>query len=554
MIQGRLYGVAIALLALFVMNAQAKDFPAVPGEYIVKLKDSAQREFSASPMGVLNLSRALNATVKETVSKKGGVLLVQRSIIEAQSSVINTLANNPLVEYAEPNFIYRTNGGVANLPNDPELGRLWGMINSGQQVSGDSGTFTGKAGIDIDARKAWLMETGNRNVIVAVIDTGVNWNNPELLPNIYRNEAELNGQANVDDDNNGCVDDFHGCDFVGKDGNPMDVFGHGTHVAGTIGATGNDGVGIVGVAWNVTILPIRFLGDDGGGNLADAIKSIDYAVAMKANIMNNSWGGGGFSQALMDSIVRAKDAGVLFLAAAGNSGNDNDASPEYPASYQVDNVISVAALDPTGMVADFSNFGKTSVHLAAPGVNVTSYTMRGLESWSGTSMACPHVAGVAALLLSQDMNQSYSVIRERLLASARPLAGTRGRVSTGLVNAHYALTNTTAPQDPDDPFYWQKNAESVSTPHPYVQNTKQDWTFTVPGATKIAVYFSRFDTEAGYDKVTFKNAAGVVIGTLSGKLGEVYGPVVEGDTVIMSFSADDTVNAYGFDMGGIAFQ
>jgi subtilisin family serine protease len=548
MIQGRLFGAAIALSAMFSLTAQAKEFPAVAGEYIVKLKASPDT------MSVQTLSRALNATVKRTVSKVGRVILVERPLIETRSSAIQTLAHNAMVEYAEPNYIYRASAGAQALPADPELGKLWGMINSGQQVTGDSGTFTGKPGIDIDAQKAWMLETGSREVVVAIIDTGVNWSNPELLPNIYTNEAELNGQPNVDDDNNGCVDDVHGCDIVGKDGDPMDVFGHGTHVSGTIGAAANDGTGIVGVAWNVRILPVRFLGDDGGGNLADAVAAVDYATAMKANMMNNSWGGGGFSQALMDAIVRAKDAGILFLAAAGNSGNDNDASPEYPASYEVDNIVSVAAIDPTGMLADFSNFGKNTVHIAAPGVNVLSYTMRGLESWSGTSMACPHVTGVAALLLSQDMTQSYTTIKERLLKSARPLAGTRGRVSTGMLNAYYALTNTVAPQDPDDPFFWQKDAQTVSTDHPYLQNAKQEWTFTVPGAKRIAVYFPKFDTEAGYDKVTFTNSAGVVVGTLSGKLGEVYGPVVEGDTVIMSFSADDSVNSYGFDMGGVAFQ
>ncbi len=309
--------IALALSALFTFAAHAKDFPAVPGEYIVKLRNTAD-------------PAAFSTSATNLVSKSGRIVLVKKPTIETSVSVLNSLKANPAVEYAEPNYIYRVNGGSANLPTDPKLGELWGLINSGQQVSGDSGVFTGKQGIDIDAQKAWMIETGSSDVIVAVIDTGVNWSNPELAPNIYTNAAEANGSAGVDDDNNGCVDDVHGCDFVGKDGNPMDVFGHGTHVSGTIGANANDNMGIVGVAWNVRLLPIRFLGDDGSGTLADAIKSIDYAVAMKVNIMNNSWGGGGFSQALMDSIVRAKDAGILFVAAAGNNGNDNDANPEYP--------------------------------------------------------------------------------------------------------------------------------------------------------------------------------------------------------------------------------
>lgn len=546
--QGRVIRMIAILLATFAFSARAKTFLAVPGQYVVKLKPTA------TVMSALQMERILGSEVKETINKSEGLILVQRPIVEERGAAISTLAHNPMVEYAEPNFIYKVVGGSTGLPNDAELGKLWGMINNGQRVEGDGGGILGKIDVDIDADKAWQIETGSKEVVVAVIDTGVRWNLSDLQNNIFVNEAELNGQPGVDDDANGCVDDVHGCDIAGKDGDPMDVYGHGTHVAGTIGAVGNNQEGVVGVAWNVRILPVRFLGDDGSGTLADAVKSIDYAVTMKANIMNNSWGGGGFSQALMDSIVRAKDAGILFLAAAGNSSNDNDASPEYPASYAVDNVISVAAVDPQGMMADFSNWGKSSVHIAAPGVNILSYTMRGLQSWSGTSMACPHVAGVAALLLSQDMGQPYSTIKNRLLASARPIAGLRGRVATGMVNAYYALTNTAAPMDPNDPFNWQKTSESVSTDHPYPHRSRQEWTLSVPGASKIAVYFSKFETEANYDKVEFKNKDGVVVGTLSGRLGEVYGPVVEGDTVTLSFVADDSVNAYGFDVGGVAYQ
>jgi thermitase len=546
--QGRLNRVVFAIVALFTYTAHAKQFPAVPGEYLVKLKPTS------AIMSVVSLEQTLGVKIKERVSAKHGLILVQRPVIENRDASIQSLANNALVEYAEPNFIYRVVGGANALPNDPELPRLWGMINSGSAVDGDGGTFTGKMGIDINAQKAWEIETGNKDVIVAVIDTGVDWSNTDLAPNIYTNEVEKNGTAGVDDDNNGCIDDLHGCDIVMNDGDPMDVYGHGTHVSGTIGAAGNNNMGVVGVAWNVTILPIRFLGDDGSGNLADAVKAIDYAIAMKANIMNNSWGGGGFSQGLLEAIERARDAGILFVAAAGNSANDNDASPEYPAAYQVDNIIAVAAVDPTGMMADFSNYGKNSVQIAAPGVNVLSYTMRGLESWSGTSMACPHVAGVATLLLSQDMTQSYMTLKQRLLSSARPLGGLRGRVGTGLVNAYWALSNQVAPEDPDDPFNWQKTTDTVSTDHPYVNNDAKEWTLKVDGAKRVAVYFSRVETEAGYDKITFKNANGDVIGSISGKLGETYSPVVEGDTVIISFTSDDTVNSYGFDVGGIAYQ
>lgn len=545
---GRVYGALLALVACLSLAAEAKQFPAVAGEYIVKLKSSKQ------PMSMKSLEAQLGVKVVSRVNQVSGLIKVVKPVVETADSAIRSLAQHPMVEFAEPNYIYRVVGGMSSLPNDTELQKLWGLINSGQTVTGDGGTIGGKAGIDIGAQEAWRIETGSPEVLVAVIDTGVKWNHPDLMNNIYINMAEQNGAVGVDDDANGCIDDIHGCDFAANDGDPMDVYGHGTHVTGTIAAQGNNNSGVVGVAFNVRVLPVRFLDDDGGGTLENAVKAIDYATSMKVQMMNNSWGGGGFSQALLESIQRAQQAGILFLAAAGNSANDNDTSPEYPANYQVDNVVSVAAIDPTGMVADFSNYGKATVHIAAPGVNVLSYTMRGLESWSGTSMACPHVAGVAALLLSQDRTQDYMTIKTRLLASARPISSLRNRVATGLVNAHFALTNQVAPEDPDDPFSWQKTVESGSTAHPYANNSTQSFTFRVPGAQRVAVAFSRFETESSYDKVTFKDANGNIVGTMSGKLGETFGPLVPGDTVIMEFTADDTVPAYGFDVSGIAYQ
>ncbi|HMN67112.1 MAG TPA: S8 family serine peptidase [Bdellovibrionales bacterium] len=546
--QGRLNRAAFALVAFFAVSANAKDFPARLGEYVVQLKSKAAIVSHSS------IERSLGVKVKDIVSKEHGILLVERPLVETAPSAIAALSANSMVRIAEPNYIYRVVGGSSSLPNDAELTRLWGLINSGQVVEGDGGTFTAKAGVDIGAERAWEIETGLHDVIVAVIDTGVNWSHPDLAGNMFTNEAEKNGLPGVDDDANGCVDDVHGCDIVGKDGDPMDVYGHGTHVSGTLGAMGNNANGITGVAWNVRILPVRFLGDDGGGSLADAIKAVDYATAMKANIMNNSWGGGGFSQQLMDAIARARDAGILFLAAAGNSSNDNDRNPEYLASYRLDNVMAVAALDPVGMLADFSNYGKSSVAIAAPGVNIVSYTMRGVESWSGTSMACPHVTGVAALLLSQDTTQTYSTIMARLKNSARPMANLRNRVSTGMVDAYLALTNQVAPADPDDPFHWMKTTENASTLHPFGDNRTETFTFSVPGATRIAVYFTRFDTEAGYDIAEFRNSAGVVVGRLSGNIGEGFGPVVDGDTVTVTITSDDSVPSFGFDVGGGAYQ
>lgn len=549
MTQGRFFGIASILFAFISVTANAKDAPAVPGEYVVKLKPRTH------VMSMTSLSRSLGVNVKREISKDLRLVLVQQPAIETRQSVINTLAHNSLVEYAEPNYIYKVVGGSSSLPNDPKFNQLWGMQNTGQTISGDGGTYKGTPGVDIDAAHAWQMETGSKNVIVAVIDTGVNYNERDLADNIWTNLAEKNGRTGVDDDTNGYVDDIHGYDFVTSTGDPMDVFGHGTHCSGTIGAKANDGYGVVGVAWNVQIMPIRFLDDSGSGSLENAVLSIDYATKMKATIMSNSWGGGGFSQALLDSINRAKDAGILFVAAAGNESNDNDANPAYPASYEVDNIISVAAIDARGRMADFSNFGKKSVHVGAPGVDILSHTMAGLESWSGTSMATPHVSGVAALLYSQDTTQTFAQVKARILASAKPVSGLRGRTTTGgMVNAYYALTNTQAPPDQNDPFNWQKDSASFSSPHPYKDSYTATQTFTVPGANQVAVYFSKFMTEAGYDKVEFFDKNGTSVGSISGQLGDTFGPTVDGDTVTITFTTDRSATDYGFDVGGIAFR
>lgn len=335
----------------------------------------------------------------------------------------------------------------------------------------------------------------------------------------------------------------------------MDDHGHGSHVSGTIGAKGDDGQGIVGVNWNVTIMGVKFLTGAGSGTLEDAVLAIDYATKNHADIMSNSWGGGGFMQSLNDAIVRARDAGILFVAAAGNESNDNDANPTYPAGYQIDNVIAVAAIDNKGQLAYFSNYGKTTVHVGAPGVDILSSTPGGYKAWSGTSMATPHVSGLAALLKANEPNLTYADIKARILATARPLSGLRGRVITsGMINAYLALTNQAAPPDQEDPFNWQSAALALSSPHPYQKNFKQDFPIEVPGVRQFSVYFERFETERGYDKVQFIDQTGAVVAEWSGSHNGEFSPIITGNKVTLRFAADDSVNNHGFDITKVAFQ
>lgn len=539
-------------------QVSAKTFPAVPGQYVVKMKSGM------STMSARSLVNILGADKVEAITPESHAFLVTRPSVETAAYSLQSLKQVSGIEYVEPNYIYKIQGTFEGTPNDAKFGDLWGMSNTGQvtPANSDEGTpaVTGIPGTDIGALQAWMITTGSKDVKIAVIDTGIDYTIPDLADNVWTNEVELNGKPSIDDDNNGCVDDIHGCNFAGNTGDPKDDHGHGSHVSGTIAASGNNGIGVAGVAWNATLVGVKFLDASGSGTLDNAVKSIDYATRVGVKLMSNSWGGGGFSQALLDSINRAKDAGILFVAAAGNDGTDNDASPAYPASYQADNIISVAAVDAAGNLADFSCYGKTSVHVAAPGVHVLSNvpavaSATGFANWSGTSMATPHVSGVAALLMAQHPEQNYATIKSRIMAGARPLAALRGKmVTAGMLNAYYALTDTVAPMDPRDPFYWPRVAATASSSHPYEDNAKQSWTLTAPGAANIAVHFSTFDMEQGFDFVTLKDKAGNVIAKLSGAKGDFYSPVVAGDTVIIEMTSDGSVHKNGFDIVELAYQ
>ena len=370
------------------------------------------------------------------VTAQGDLELAALAPGRAVADAARDLQGHPAVLFAEPNWIYHhqataTDTYYAN-------GSLWGMYGDTSSPANQYGSQAGEA---------WEAgHTGSRSVYVGVIDEGIQYTHPDLDANIWTNPFDA--ADGIDNDRNGYVDDIRGWDFDGNNNTIYDggtrgsLDDHGTHVVGTIGARANNGAGVVGVNWEVTMISGKFLGRR-GGTTANAIKAVDYFTDLKKrhglNIVatNNSWGGGGYSQRLYDAIERANQASILFIAAAGNGGSDqvgdnNDTTPSYPSNYTNDNIIAVAAIDSSGGKASFSNYGATMVDLGAPGVGIWSTTAyNGYSSYSGTSMATPHVTGAAALYASANPGRSAAVIKNAILSSAVPTAALAGKTVTG---------------------------------------------------------------------------------------------------------------------------
>ncbi len=361
--------------------------------------------------------------------ESGSFLIVEPIAGTVTADTVEALMADNAVTYAAPDYLMTTSQfdkeppSTSNgRPNDPLLDRLWGLQNSG-------------------AVKVWPVASDASNIIVGVIDTGVDHQHPDLKANMWTRAGK------------------HGYDFYDNDDDPMDEQDHGTHCAGTIAGVGNNGIGVTGVSWNAKIMALRFMGPDGSGATSDAVRCIDWGVANGAHILCNSWGGPDTSPELSEAVARAERKGVLFVVAAGNtinSGNNNDQRPSYPASLRQTNVLSVGAIDVKDQRASFSHFGKQSVDLGAPGVNILS-TVRnnGYESMSGTSMAAPHVVGAAALVWArtfsspaQDPTQMAKV-RDLLCENARPVPALRefwghafpGRIQGGVLDLTFLLKN-----------------------------------------------------------------------------------------------------------------
>jgi subtilisin family serine protease len=351
-----------------------------------------------------------------------------------------------MVEYAEPVFEIRLdpvgeNGKVEmpltdeNLPNDPYFASQWALRNSGQN--------NGKEKADIDVVNAWAKTKGSRKVVVAVLDSGVDYTHQDLIENIWQRPDSIPAYK---DDELGTFDDEHGFNSAENIGDPMDDNGHGTHCAGIVGAVGDNNEGITGINWNVEIMGLKFLGKGGFGSTKNAIEAINYAIDRKKagvniRIISASWGSTQNSRALEDAIRKAGEEGILFVAASGNSSANTDKFPHFPSSYKLPNVVSVAALDRFDALASFSNYGAKSVHIAAPGKEIMSTWLKGnYREASGTSMATPQVSGVAALVLAAKPNLSVEDLRSTLLKSVDKLDSLEGKIeNAGRLNAAKAV-------------------------------------------------------------------------------------------------------------------
>ena len=375
----------------------------------------------------------------------GRRLMVSRLQAHSRAAVlaaINTLKQDPNVAYVQPDYVVH----ALEVPNDPDFNKQYHLNNIGQAG--------GTPGADIKATQGWNKQKSARKIVIGLIDTGLDYLHPDLAANVWTNPNEI-PDNHIDDDGNGFIDDVHGWDFVNNDNDPMDDNMHGTHCAGIIAAAGNNGLGVSGVAWEAQIMGLKFLDASGSGFTSGAINAVNYAKAMGVKLLSNSWGGGPFDQALMDAIA---GSGALFVAAAGNNATDADAVPQYPAGYDLPNILSVAATDTNDVLASFSNYGASTVDVAAPGTKIYSTTPRDptfamlsgnipamYAPLSGTSMATPIVSGIAALILQRNGSLAAADIRRILMNSVDVLPSLAGKcASGGRVNLDKAMTITPA--------------------------------------------------------------------------------------------------------------
>lgn len=399
---------------------------------------------------IRKIAGRFNDRVEDNVESVKGLVAIDDLDGADADSVVKQYADlTELVEYAAPNDVITLDDPAAppsgrdlvhrepsdNVPNDPQFAEQWALNNDGRDG--------GKKGADLSALMAWAKTKGSKEVVVAVLDTGVDYNHVDLTTNMWVRPDDV---PEYTDDELGTFNDIQGYDANVNAPDPMDENGHGTHCSGIVGAEGNNNEGIAGINWNVQIMPLKFMGRGGYGTTKDAIEAINYAIDRKqkgvnVRVISASWGSTSYSKPLEDAIRAAGENGILFVAAAGNSSTNNDKSPHYPSNYDLPNVISVAALDRSDSLASFSNYGAKTVHVAAPGREIVSTWLGDqYREASGTSMATPYVSGIAALVIANEPNLSMEKLRERLLKATDKIDSLNGKVvSGGRINAAKAL-------------------------------------------------------------------------------------------------------------------
>ncbi len=424
---------------------QYKGHQVAAGEVLVRFREDARN---------VELGPDLDVDRDEMIGDGSVRRIHSRS--HAVDALLARLASRADVEYAEPNYALYA---YETVPTDPYFYLLWGLKNVGQTVQGATGT----PGADIEAPLAWDTTRGSRDNVVAVVDTGIDYTHPDLAANVWQAGSSfsvvIGGQVVT------CPQFSHGFNAMTRSCDPMDDNGHGTHVSGTIGASGDNAVGVVGVNWVASVMGLKFLNAQGNGTTADAINAIEFAIQARqiaglganVRVLSNSWGGGGFSQALLDEINKANASDMVFVAAAGNASSNNDATPNYPSNYAASNVVAVAATDSNDRLASFSNYGAKTVELGAPGVSIVStYPGKRYAYMSGTSMATPHVSGAAALVLAAcGSGTTTSTLIGALLGGVDKISSLAGITATGgRLNVNNAVASCAgAPPPPPAPDF-----------------------------------------------------------------------------------------------------
>lgn len=407
----------LLLLILIIPYSLFADqsFPYVEGEILVKFKSHVQ-DNAAGKRQTLD---TMNVNVVKHLPLND-IYLVKVSGAESVSNAINRLKGHPGIEHAEPNYKKYL---MAITPNDPLFSLQWALQK-------------------IHSTEAWQLEQGKKSIVIAIADTGIDITHQDLNANLWFNTGEIFCNNGIDDDKDGYVDDCSGINTITGSGNPMDDEGHGTHVSGIAGALGNNGIGISGVNWHVSLMALKFIGADGTGTLADELEAIEFARQKGVEVFNMSFGGYGYSDIEKQAMTNA--GGILFVAAACNDASNNDYSPCYPASYDLPNLISAAASDQNDNLASFSNYGRNSVSVAAPGVSIEStYLGNTYQSLNGTSMSTPFVSGLAALILARNPGLSVAQLKDRILRTVDIIPALQGKTLTGgRINAYRALTES----------------------------------------------------------------------------------------------------------------